>query len=82
MTYRHLSEFKLPKIVITCSCGRKGRYGRDRAIEQHGDIRLCDFIDSIVRTCPQWREDQDKSTCRGGCDDLVYMFSDLPELKR
>lgn len=82
MANDHLSDFKLPKIVIACSCGRKGVYDRDRAIERLGDILIREFIESVVRACPDWRRDPDKTRCRGGCDDLIYMFSNLPELQK
>ncbi|GEC33572.1 hypothetical protein N181_25210 [Sinorhizobium fredii USDA 205] len=76
---RTLSEFTKPHMVLTCHCGRKGRYNVARLIEKHGpDMPIRDFIDLIGQSCPRWVRPSEHRSCGIGCDDLVYMFSPAP----
>ena len=77
-TIHYLSDFKLQKIVIVCSCGRRGEYDRDRAIERYGNIEIREFISMKAKVCRLRNENPDLNKCGAGCDDLMYMFQAAP----
>jgi hypothetical protein len=79
MTYRHLSEFKLPIMILTCPCGRRGQYTVARQIEAYGDMRICDFIDmKVSAACELFRRPEKYRSCHAGCEDLLGMFTATP----
>lgn len=71
-TVKKLSEFKGERLVLSCSCGRKGSYNVARQIESFGDITIRSFIAMKKSTCAE----SARGKCGGGCDQLVAMFND------
>jgi hypothetical protein len=56
-----LSDVRSQTLAIICeACGRRGRYDVARLIEQRGDAKLTDLLQTLVR-CPkaQWADVHD-----------------------
>ncbi len=48
-----LSDIRKPTLSIICeACGRRGSYNVARLIEQHGDAKLTDLLQTIA-DCPR-----------------------------
>lgn len=77
-TPKTLSDFTLPKMKLICTqCDRRGRYDLERLKIRFGqDALIADVIQSLVGQCAERR----RGRCRAGCDDLIWMFSDVPKV--
>ena len=50
-----LSDVRSPTLIVVCEpCGRRGTYGVARLMEQHGDAKLTDLLQTLAN-CPKAR---------------------------
>ena len=50
-----LTDVREPTLSLVCEpCGRRGRYRVDWLIEQHGDAKLTDLLETLA-DCPKAR---------------------------
>jgi hypothetical protein len=50
-----LADLRAPKLTIVCEpCGRHGTYNVARLVEQHGDAKLTDLLQTLAN-CPKAR---------------------------
>jgi hypothetical protein len=44
-----LSDVRSPALIVVCEpCGRRGTYGVTRLMEQHGDAKLTDLLQTLA----------------------------------
>jgi len=66
-----LSDVRQPTLSIVCEpCGRCGSYNVARLMEQHGDAKLTDLLQSLAN-CPKARSASIHDRCRAVFDGLV-----------
>ena len=76
---RHLSEFKLERMELICSCGRRGSYNVANQIEAYGDMLIWQFIEmKAAAVCKIKMQPGKYRTCHAGCDQLLGMFDPSP----
>ena len=68
-----LSDVRGPSLSLVCEpCGRHRRYNVAKLIERHGDAKLTDLLQTLVR-CPKVRSANVHDRCRVVYDGLsVY----------
>ena len=58
------SSFQEPTLPIVCEpCGRRGRYSVARLMEQHGDAKLTDLLQTLAN-CPKARSASIHDRCK------------------
>ena len=61
-----LSDVRSPTLSIVCEpCGRRGTYNVARLMEQHGDAKLTDLLQTLAN-CPKARVGQHPRSVQGG----------------
>ena len=61
-----LSDLRNPTLSIVCEpCGRRGTYNVARLIEQHGDAKLTDLLQTLAN-CPKARSSSGARRCSKG----------------
>jgi hypothetical protein len=66
-----LSDVRAPKLSIVCEpCGRRGSYNVARLIEQHGDAKLTDLLEALVK-CSKARSVSVHDRCKAVYAGLV-----------
>ena len=59
-----LSDVRSPTLSIVCElCGRRGTYNVARLMEQHGDAKLTDLLQTIAN-CPKTRSASIHDRCK------------------
>jgi len=69
-----IGKLDVPK--VTCEkCGRAGRYGVARLIEQHGrDGKMTDWLADITADCPKKRSVDMSDQCGACCPGLLQVL--------
>ena len=61
-----LSDVRDLMLTIVCEpCGRRGRYAVARLLEDHGDAKLTDLLQTLA-DCPKTRSASIHDRCKGG----------------
>jgi hypothetical protein len=59
-----LSDVREPTLSIVCaSCDRRGRYSVVKLMEQHGDAKLTDLLETLTE-CPKTRSASVHDRCK------------------
>ena len=63
-----LSDVLIPTLSIVCEpCGRRGIYNVARLMEQHGDAKLTDLLQTLTN-CAKARSASIHDRCKAGLD--------------
>ena len=65
-----LSDLRNPTLSIVCACGRHGTYNVARLMEQHGDAKLADLLQTLAN-CPKARSASIHDRCRAVFEGLA-----------
>ena len=66
-----LSDVRQPTLSIVCEpCGRRGAYKMARLMEQHGDAKLTDLLQTLAN-CPQARSASIHDRCKAVFEGLA-----------
>ena len=66
-----LSDLRNPTLSIVCEpCGRRGTYNVARLVEQHGDAKLTDLLQTLA-DCPKARSASSHDRCKAMFQGLV-----------
>ena len=66
-----LSDLRNPRLSIICEpCDRRGAYNVARLMEQHGDAKLTDPLQTLVN-CPKTRSASIRDRCKAVFEGLV-----------
>jgi hypothetical protein len=66
-----LSDVRQPTLSIVCEpCGRRGAYKVARLMEQHGDAKLTDLLQTLAN-CPQARSASIHDRCKAVFEGLA-----------
>src|SRR6476659_6631667 len=73
-----LSDLRNPTLSIVCEpCGRRGTYSVARLIEQHGDAKLTDLLQTLA-DCPKARSASIHDRCRAVFGQPASVRASLP----
>ena len=66
-----LSDVRSPALSIVCEpCGRRGTYNVARLMEQHGDAKLTDLLQTLTN-CPKARSASIHNRCKAVLEGLA-----------
>jgi hypothetical protein len=66
-----LSDVRGPTLTIVCEpCGRRGRYSVARLVEEHGDARLTDLLQTLAN-CPKAHSASIHDRCKAVYEGLM-----------
>ena len=66
-----LSDLRNPTLSIVCEpCGRRGTYNVARLMEQHGDAKLTDLLQTLAN-CPKARSASIHDRCKAVFEGLA-----------
>jgi hypothetical protein len=66
-----LADLRAPKLTIVCEpCGRRGIYNVARLMEQHGDAKLTDLLQTLAN-CQKTRSTSIHDRCKAVFEGLA-----------
>jgi hypothetical protein len=69
-----LSDVRGPTLTIVCEpCVRRGRYAVARLLEEHGDAKLTDLLQTLA-DCPKTRSSSIHDRCRAVYEGLTAVL--------